>query len=154
MLSEEDAALLDLVSLAPPADQSLNTGCDFIDNWNEWERTLRQNLAKRRSVKIKRDFPIEPVPYPQDAAAAAGKAANNAGHPLEGEITLDRARWSAVESLQGYDYFNRNVVFAYMLKLLLLERRQSFNIEEGFSEYKSLYASILENAQESVGEPK
>jgi hypothetical protein len=28
-----------------------------------------------------------------------------------------------------------------------MERKASFNTEKGFAEYKSLYASILENAQ-------
>ena len=154
LLSKTDAALFDSLSLDPAPEDQAKTGSDFIDKWNEWERSLRLNLAKRRAVKIKRDAPVEPLPYPQDAAAAAARAVNNTESPLEGEMMLDRARWNAIESLQGYDYFNRNVVFAYMLKLLLLERRQSFKTEEGFAEYKSLYASILENAQESVGEPK
>jgi hypothetical protein len=55
--------------------------------------------------------------------------------------------------LAGIDYFSKNVVFAYFLKLLLLERQQLFDTEKGFTEYKSLYVSIMENTQH-VGEPK
>ena len=33
-----------------------------------------------------------------------------------------------------------------MLKLLLIERRAAFKVEEGFAEYKALYTSIMENA--------
>ena len=158
MLEDEDAKLLDKITLDPtPAagDQAVaeKTGCEFIDSWNAWELALRLNLARRRSIKIKRDAAPEPPPFPQDAVAAAGRAVGIES-PLEGEIALDKSRWSAIESFQGYDYFNRNVVFAFLLKLLLLERRHSFNTEEGFTEYKSLYASILEDVQESVGEPK
>jgi hypothetical protein len=153
-LDEGDSVLLDRISLAPWEDSLGNTGCEFIDNWNDWELTLRLSLARRRSVKVKRDAPLDSPVFPQDAVSAAGKAMGIADSPLEGEIMLDKARWSAIESLQGFDYFNRNVVFAYLLKLLLLERRQSFKTEEGFTEYKSLYASILENVQETVGEPK
>jgi len=47
-----------------------------------------------------------------------------------------------------------NNIYAYYLKLLLLERRQSFNTEKGFAEYKTLYAEILESAQKSPGETK
>jgi hypothetical protein len=34
-------------------------------------------------------------------------------------------------------------MYAYLLKLLLMERRMAFKTEEGFNEYKGLYASIL-----------
>jgi len=57
---------------------------------------------------------------------------------------LDKARWSAIESLQGVEYFDRNTIFAYLLKLLILERRSAMQPETGFSEYKSLYASIMD----------
>jgi hypothetical protein len=70
--------------------------------------------------------------------------------PLEAEIFLDKARWSALEQFQGIAYFNENTIYAYLLKLQLMERRLAFKTEEGFAEYKTLYASILENA----GEPK
>jgi hypothetical protein len=74
--------------------------------------------------------------------------------PLEAEILLDRARWNAIEQFQGIPAFSRNIVYGYLLKLLILERRASFKAETGFAEYKSLYASILEHAQPGAGESK
>jgi hypothetical protein len=162
LLSDEDAALLDLVSLDPPplkpgdsaadggnsyADNAPVSGCDFIDGWREWERCLRLNMAKHRSIKTKREgaAPVEPPVFPADATALAVKAVIATESPLEGEILIDKARWSAVEALQGCDHFDRNVIFAYLLKLILLERRASFQTDTGFEEYKSLYASILES---------
>lgn len=158
LLSDVDAALFDLVGLDPQplkagdtgssyADNAPSSGCDFIDHWREWERTLRLNLAKHRSIKAKREgaAPVEPPAFPADAAAAAVKAVVATESPLEGEILIDKARWNAIEVLQGVDYFDRNTIFAYLLKLILLERRNSFQTETGFSQYKSLYASILEN---------
>jgi len=164
-LSEEDAALMQYLSLDPDpegktvpsyAELCPSTGCEFIDSWREWERSLRLNIAKDRAVKLKRDnlSALEPPFYPVEAVAAALKSVNTEISPLEGEFIIDKARWNAIESLAGNDYFNRNSVYAYFLKLVLIERRLSFNTERGFSEYKSLYASIIESEHNSLGVPK
>jgi hypothetical protein len=174
LLDKKDSGLLDCLSLDPgdplrepsrPAygESAAPTGCDFIDKWREWERTFRLNLARNRALRLKREggSPVDPPAHPSDAVAAALKAGTGAGtsdeSPLETEIALDKARWNAIEHLRGITYFNRNTIYAYFLKLLLLERRESFKTEAGFAEYKSLYASILERAQQGVspaGEPK
>ncbi|GHV96272.1 hypothetical protein AGMMS50293_25920 [Spirochaetia bacterium] len=170
LLGESDAALLDLVDFDPQprkdredghsyADNAPASGSEFIDRWREWERSLRLNLARHRAIKSKREgaAPVEPPVFPADAAAAAVKAVVATESALEAEQLLDKARWSAIEVLQGNDYFDRNTIFAYLLKLILLERKASFKTEEGFAEYKSLYASILEDVEEGVlpvGEPK
>jgi len=136
----------------PPPTHSV-----LIDSWRAWERALRLNLARLRSQKLKRDPAAltDPPADPLDAATVA-KAAIALESPLEGELYLDRARWEAIEALQGFDYFGRDTVYAYFLKLLLLERKAQFKAEEGFAHYKSLYASIMEAAPTSnpSGEPK
>jgi hypothetical protein len=163
LLSEQDAQMLAMVSLDPQplpaagsgpsyADKAPASGSAFIDDWREWERTLRLNIARHRFIKIKRDGAVQadPPAIPVDAAGAAARAVTATESPLEVEIMLDKARWNAIEALQGTDYFSCNTVFAYLLKLLILERRALFQTETGFSEYKSLYASILDSAQLSV----
>jgi hypothetical protein len=169
LMDKNDAALLDQLSLDPEppgipvvgpayAENALPSGCVFIDRWREWERTLRLNLAQARAQRIKREggAPLEPPGHPAEAAVVALNAAAVDESPLEAELFLDRARWNAIEELQGTDHFSRNTVYAYLLKLLLLERHSLFDTEAGFAEYKSLYASILESAQgvSPVGESK
>jgi len=165
LMDDDDVALLNALSPDPalPGEEGPSyaeplkpCGCEFIDRYREWERCLRLNAARQRAAKAGREksAPVEPPFFPNDAAAAAHKAVTSGDSPLDAEITLDKARWSAIDSLAGNDYFDRNMVFAYYLKLMLLERKNSFNTEEGFSEYKSLYASILENANANLGEPK
>jgi hypothetical protein len=172
LMDEGDAALMDQLYLDPdPAhagatpfqssegpsyvDRAPSTGCAFIDEWRDWERSFRLNAQKHRLIKTKRENTgvAEPPVFPTDAAAAAVKAVVGTDSPLEGEIIIDKARWNAIDVLVGNDYFDRNTIFAYYLKLVLLERRDSFKTEEGFAEYKSLYASILESAH-PVGETK
>jgi hypothetical protein len=145
VMSPEEGAVLDACVLDPAAAPPVKS--EFLDAWREWESALRLNLARLRAAKLKREAPDAPE-FPATEAAAA-KAALAIESPLDAEIFLDRARWNAVESLQGINYFSENTIYAYLLKLLLMERRQAFKTEEGFGEYKTLYASILEQAGES-----
>lgn len=158
LMTTEDASLLNRCVLTPdPASQDEPTGSVLIDSWFAWERALRVHLARARSVRLKRDLsglpeaPIDPL----DAAAAA-KSVSAIESPLEAEQSLDRARWAAIDSFLGFDYFGRDTVYAYLLKLLLLERKALFRVEEGFAEYKAIYASVMEAAPSSIesGEPK
>ena len=142
--------------LALDADYTKTTGCGFIDKYRNWEFSMRQNLGVQRAIKLKREAPVE-TNFRYDAAAAASRAMDETS-PLEGELILDKARWYVIDDLAGNDIFTRDYLYSYYLKLLLIERREAFNVDKGFSEYKSLYASILEkhneskNVEESQGE--
>ncbi|MFA6508389.1 MAG: hypothetical protein WCT14_19975 [Treponemataceae bacterium] len=155
-MPESDFELLDRCVLDPSVPAG-STGSNLIDTWTIWERTLRANLARSRAARLKRDTAglPEAAPDPLDAAAAA-KAAVALESPLEAEQYLDRARWVLLDSLLGLEYFSRDTAYAYMLKLLLLERKALFRSEEGFAEYKAIYASVMEAAPTSIasGEPK
>ena len=158
VMSPADASILDYCTLdpVPPtpgeggaayAEPARPTPSEFINRWKEWERTLRLNLARSRVQKLKREGGVADAPdYPSDAAAVA-KTALVMESPLEAELFLDKARWDAIESFQGINAFSENAMYAYLLKLRLMERRAAFKPEEGFTEYKGLYAAIL-------GEPK
>jgi len=152
-LIEADNALMVNLSLVQDKYWNIKTGCSFIDNWREWDRSFRTNLAKQRAVKLKKDPSSikESAGIQMDILSVISKAMDESS-PLDGETIIDKARWSAIESFTGSEYFDRNHVYAYYLKLLLLERRQYFDTEKGFAEYKSLYASIVESGQESRGE--
>lgn len=158
LMTGSDSALLRRCVLAPEiASPEAPTGSALLDSWFAWERTLRLNLARARAANLKREaggLPEAPAD-PADAAAVA-KNVLSIESPLEAEQALDRARWAAIESFQGFDYFGRDVAYAYLLKLLLLERKALFRVEEGFAEYKAIYASVMEAAPTSIesGEPK
>jgi hypothetical protein len=156
MLSKKDAQLLEFCRLGIENDEEPSiTHSLFINNWIERERTLWLNLAQIRAGKLKREPPAD-VPHDSAEAEAQARAAFVLENPLEAEILIDKGRWDAVESLAGTDYFGVNTIYAYLLKLLLIERRSSFKTEEGFAEYKALYAKIIEQAPGAGanGEPK
>ena len=143
-LHADDAVWLDQCYLDPGVSYAAEKDLpDFFIRRNEWERALRLNLARWRAARLKRDAAFDAPDYPMDAVSAA-KAASAMDSPLEAELFLDEARWTAIDSFQGFNYFDRNTIYAYLLKLLLLERRSRFRTEEGFTEYKGLYASIME----------
>ena len=156
MLDEKDSGLLDMLGLDPPAPEAVrdgdspgakSAGCDFIDGWREWEKALRLNLARLRAAGMGReDESLPEAPVPPSSAAEAAARALDAETPLDGEVIIDKARWKAVEELQGSELFHRRTVFAYLMKLIILERQALFQAETGFSEYKSLYDSILERS--------
>ena len=164
-MSSADAAALDYCTLDPEplaveaagavsatgatyAEPAPRTSSEFINRWKEWERVLRLNLARNRAQKLKRDAgTVTDAPeYPADAATVA-KNAQTIESPLEAEIFLDKARWDAIESFQGISMFSEDAIYAYLLKLLLMERRTAFKTEEGLNEYKALYAAILGEAK-------
>ena len=165
-LSREDASFFKYLSLdiegyscidssdSADPENCMITGCEFVDKWIGWERTLRLNLARHRSLKL---YPnketIDPPVVPDDAYAAAALVFTQDGSPLDGEILLDKARWNAIDLMTGNDYFHENNVYAYYLKLLILERRELFDAENGFAEYKSLYTQIFERSNKQPHAP-
>lgn len=169
VLGKKDAARMDTLGLgAPiPAARDEEAGdegkgkkrgrkppkdCAFTKGWREWEESLRACLARARASKLGRALPYEGRVFPKDVAQAVSRAMG-AETPLEGELILDKARWDAVCALQGSELFNYKTIYAYFMKLLLLERQASFQAETGFSQYKALYSSILERwAASSTGE--
>jgi hypothetical protein len=117
----------------------------LVSKWQARERTLFFTLAKLRAARS--GFPMPKGDFAEDEAVSAqAKAAFAMEDPLQAEHYLDEGRWKALESFLGMEYFGADVVFAYYIKLLLLARRASFDMDVGFAEYKALYAGILENA--------
>jgi len=143
-LHEDDAALLRYCYYNPllAIETNQSTGSPFIDCLLARERTLVLNLAYLRAGMLKRPSPGDP-PHDVPRAEAVAKAAFEMDDPLEAAIFIDKARWDALDEMLGIDPFGVNNVFAYLMKLQLLERRQCFDAEVGTVKYKEIYDSIL-----------
>lgn len=150
LMSAADAALVPACRLEGTAGAA-PTGSRLIDGWTVWDGALRRHLAKARAARLDRDPAAysEAPPEPSSAAAAA-RAALACESPLEAEIVLHRARWDALDVLVGVDGFSREIVYAYILKTRLLERRVRFETEAGFAAYRAAYAAVLEAANVSL----
>jgi hypothetical protein len=114
----------------------------FINAWIKREYSLVYTIAKLRAVKQKKEISIENF-YASQEVEALARSAFMLENPLEAELMLDKGRWEAIDALLASDYFSIDVVYGYYIKLLLIERRCSFTIDEGFSEYLALYEEIL-----------
>jgi hypothetical protein len=143
-LHEDDAALIRYCYYDPllAIETVQSTGSPFIDCLMARERTLVLNLAYLRAGKLKRPSPGDP-PHDVPRAEAVAKAAFEMADPLEAAIFIDKSRWGALDEMLGIDPFGVNNVFAYLMKLQLLERCQFFDAEIGAGKYKELYDSIL-----------
>jgi hypothetical protein len=150
-LSEGDAALLPYCcyDAKVAVDTVQSTGSAFVDFHILRERTLNLNLAFLRSAKLKRPSPAEP-PHDVPRAEAVAKAAFEMEDPLEAETYIDRNRWGALDDVAGTNYFGVNNIFAYLLKLQLLERKQHLDTIKGFAAYKEIYDAIKETIPEPI----
>ncbi|GMO41064.1 MAG: hypothetical protein Ta2B_20790 [Termitinemataceae bacterium] len=151
-LSDRDAKLLDYCTLGATLEARKATSSAFINQWQQRERTLMLNLAQARAARLKRegsaavnyDPPHDPIDAENQAKTALLTSALT--NPLDAEVYIDKGRWEAIDNLVGVAYFDVNAVYAYLLKLRLIERRASWTVNEGFAEYQALYASIMESA--------
>jgi hypothetical protein len=143
-LHEADAELIRYCYYNPllAIETVKSTGSEFIDCLMARERTLVLNLAYLRAGKLKRPSPGDP-PHDVPRAEAVAKAVFEMDDPLEAAIFIDKSRWEALDDMLGLDPFGVNNVFAYLMKLQLLERRQCFDAEVGAVKFKELYDSIL-----------
>jgi len=153
VLDERDTELLGMLGIGPVPRDAERSGCGFVDGLRDWETALRLHLARLRAAALGRDAgALPPAPAVPVSAAEAAARAMAAETPLEGEGIIDRARWNAVEALQGGELFHRRTVFAYLVKLMILERQAGFTADAGFSQYSSLYGSVLERAGKTATE--
>lgn len=143
-LSPADLAVLDACRLRPDRD-SAATGSRLLDGWNLREAGLVRALARQRAARLGRPAVPEAAAAADPELEALARRALEAGDPLEGELVLDQARWTAIESLRDFQAFDRDTVIAYMLHLLLLERRGRFDTETGTAAYRAAYRRVLDD---------
>ncbi len=118
------------------------TGSDFLDKWYGFERALRYALVQVRAQKMKKDAGAVPVSISADLLQAA-RTAVGMDSPLSAEQFLYEFRLGVLNELQPMDYFSSDYVFAYGIRLMLLERIRKFNKEKGTDSYHKIYDTIL-----------
>lgn len=129
------------LSLEPPRE-GVRTGSVFLDAWYENERLLRFALAKIRALKMKKDVEIPMLSISPDIVQAA-RTACGIDSPLAAEQYLNEVRFSLLDRFAPADQFSTDAVFAYALKLKLVQRMKSFTEEAGAASYRTIYDQIL-----------
>ena len=142
-ITPKEKAVLEELSLVPPMELS-STGSAFLDVWYEKERNLRCALAQIRAQKMKKDsFPL-PAGCTADIISAA-RTAVGMDSPLSAEQFLYEYRLRLLDDLRPLDSFSIDAVYAYGLRLMLVERMRKFEVENGKTSYYEIYDTILSN---------
>lgn len=140
-LSEGEMSTLEGLSLVPPKEAS-PTGSVFLDTWYEKERYLRFTLAQIRAQRMKKEASVLPPGCTADILQAA-RTAVGMDSPLSAEQYLFEYRMKLLEEIKPLDGFSIDAVYAYGIKLLLVERMKKFDTENGKACYHKIYDKIL-----------
>lgn len=141
-IAPKEKAVLDGLSLVPPKELN-KTGSAFLDVWYEKERNLRCALAQIRAQKMKKDS----VPLPPGCTAdiiSAARTAVGMDSPLSAEQFLYDYRLRLLDDLRPLDAFSIDAVYAYGIRLMLVERMRKFEVENGKTSYHKIYDEILD----------
>ena len=144
-LNEKELLVLNSLSLEAPKTP-VKTGSAFLDRWYESERCLRYALAQVRAQKLKKDTGPIPVSCPADVVQVA-RTAVGMGSPLAAEEYLQEYRLSVLENLQPIDNFSIDAVYAYGIRLMLVQRMKKFDKNIGTDSYHKIYDTILGDAK-------
>ena len=150
-LSKHDAGLTRYCCFDPrlAVETVESTGSGFIDFLMLRERNLNLTLAGLRAAELGHPSPGESS-HDVPRAEALAKSVFEMDDPLEAELSMDRARWGVLDEMVGLNYFGVNNIFAYLLKLQLLERKQRFDTLKGSANYRELYNVILNEYNSKV----
>ncbi|HUW68924.1 MAG TPA: DUF2764 family protein [bacterium] len=159
-LSAKDMAVLSGARLFLPEDGSFPVSVSsspLLARYYRWELALRNDLARLRAGRLQKpvDKHVRPGEPEWDGARTA-QAAFQADDPLQGELLIERERWSLIETLAVNKFFNMEYLIAYALHLQVLERRARFDIQRGQEGYRTVYRSVLDTAdyRDESGETK
>ena len=149
ILTEKDFITIKNTRLVPLEEKPSNP---VLEKWNNWERSLRNELVKMRAAKKGQDS--------EKHIAAGGletgvleiaREAFQAATPLDAESVLNKARWDYLEMLEAGHYFDIGKVIIYFLKVQILQRKLQINKEKGKIAFAGIYDVIHDNnsAQEN-----
>lgn len=147
-LKKNDFEVIESVISGDPnkAAQSLNV----VSEWLKWDMELRTELAVLRA---KAKGLTNGLAEPLDEAEQGEKTSSSnlamdiisATSPMDADEMLEIARWRRLESLEHGQYFNLEWLAIYSLKLTIMERRESFDMEIGMDRV----ANILKTAKDA-----
>ncbi len=140
-ISEDEKVILNGLSIVPPRELN-STGSAFLDTWYEKERNLRYALAQIRAQKLKKDGFTLPSGCTQDIVSIA-RTAVGMDSPLSAEQFLYDYRLRLLDELRPMDSFSIDTVYAYGIRLMLIERMRKFEVENGKTSYHKIYDEIL-----------
>lgn len=111
----------------------------IIRKWKEMEFGLRNELVKLRAKNTGKDAEayLQPESLNPLASADARRIVDEAT-PYKSELEFGRTLWKFIEELEVGQMFTLEFLVCYYLKLQILERNATFNIEKGKQKLESI----------------
>ena len=111
------------------------SGNAFVNKWQNVYNQIRNAIARLRASKAGVSIDVSKwlkeyhgfSVYAENAVVAAFQEKD----PMQREELLDRLYWNVAEEIAGFDPFSADAIFAYGIKLRILEKRASIHLEEG-----------------------
>jgi len=140
ILTEKDYNTVKNSKLIPVEEKPANKA---LEKWNNWERTLRNELVKMRASKKAQDGEKYIVDGEfETATLEIAREIFQASSPLDAELILNKARWDYLEEIEVGHYFDIVKVIVYFLKLQILQRKLQINKEKGKTAFSEIYTVI------------
>ncbi len=136
-------------------------GCDFLRAWADFDRTLRNVTAAVTARATGR--PVEEVTVGEgdvvdqlqrSSAADFGlrgellyidgliAAVNEEGNLIEKEHKIDVIRWNQAVELAQFDYFDRNAILSYLVRVNIVARWTLLDAARGRAMFDRLIAEL------------
>lgn len=130
-ISKSDLKVLNKLSLVPEAENTF-TENSVAERWRQWEVYLRNRIASHRAPHGKdvHSFLQEEKACFCDIDTGIQEAFG-LKNPLEREKYFDQMRWNALDDFESGHHFDFDKLCVYKLKLLLLEKWNERQVEQG-----------------------
>ena len=130
-VSENDLEILNKLILVPEAEQAYPAN-SAAERWRQWEICLRNRIALHRAPQgkdIRDSLQDEAACFCEiDTGIQEAFALKN---PLEREKYFDQMRWRVLDDFESGHHFDFDRLCIYKLKLLLLEKWNKRQVEQG-----------------------
>ncbi len=130
-VTENDLEILNKLSLIPEAEQ-IYPADSAAEHWRQWEICLRNRIALHRAPQgkdIRASLQDEEACFCGiDTGIQEAFALRN---PLKREKYFDHMRWRVLDDFESGHHFDSDKLCIYKLKLLLLEKWNDRQVEQG-----------------------
>ncbi|MBR2333415.1 MAG: DUF2764 family protein [Rikenellaceae bacterium] len=138
----------------------------FLREWAEFDKALRNVSAAITARRL--DIPVAEVVVGDDEIIAGLTKSSAVDFGLKGELPwidsllsaladdvnmldkehrIDQIRWEHTEEMTAFDYFNIDVVLAYLIRINLVHRWCALDVERGREMYKKLVGGLSAREQ-------
>lgn len=161
----ENSALLEDHLAALYYDYAMKCGNKFVASWFEFNLTINNIIIALTARKYKWDIASNIVGNTEICEALRTSGSRDFGlsgevdffdklakineitELLEREKKLDTLRWNWIEDAIFFDYFSIERIFAFLLKLEMIERWISLDKERGNQLFRSIIESLKNDVQ-------